>query len=185
MRLEHITKTFAGRRVLDDLTYEFDKGITAITGPSGVGKSTLINIAAGLVKPDAGRVVREKNKMSLVFQEDRLIENITAPENLCFVAGKGALADARLLLSELGLTDDLERPVSKFSGGMKRRVAIARALIVNPDVLLMDEPFRGLDESSRANAARIICARGIPTIIFVTHDRSEMALMGAEHELKM
>ena len=84
-----------------------------------------------------------------------------------------------------GWRTDLDRPVSKFSGGMKRRVAIARALAVKPDLLIMDEPFRGLDEAARANAAQLICNRGIHTIIFVTHDRAEIALMNAQHELSL
>ena len=173
MKLDNVSKSFAGRRVLNNLTYEFGKGITAITGPSGVGKSTLTGIMAGLIKPDAGYVLRGEGKMSIVFQEDRLIENLTAIQNLCFAAGKSALED------------DLDRPVSKFSGGMKRRVAIARALAVKPDLLIMDEPFRGLDEAARANAAQLICNRGIHTIIFVTHDRAEIALMNAQHELSL
>ncbi len=185
MKLDNVSKSFAGRRVLNNLTYEFGKGITAITGPSGVGKSTLTGIMAGLIKPDAGYVLRGEGKMSIVFQEDRLIENLTAIQNLCFAAGKSALDDARGLLCALGLEDDLDRPVSKFSGGMKRRVAIARALAVKPDLLIMDEPFRGLDEAARANAAQLICNRDIHTIIFVTHDRAEIALMNAQHELSL
>ena len=96
MKLDNVSKSFAGRRVLNNLTYEFGKGITAITGPSGVGKSTLTGIMAGLIKPDAGYVLRGEGKMSIVFQEDRLIENLTAIQNLCFAASKSALDDARL-----------------------------------------------------------------------------------------
>ena len=90
MKLDNVSKSFAGRRVLNNLTYEFSKGITAITGPSGVGKSTLTGIMAGLIKPDAGYVLRGEGKMSIVFQEDRLIEYLTAIQNLCFAAGKSA-----------------------------------------------------------------------------------------------
>ena len=183
MKLDNVSKSFAGRRVLNNLTYEFGKGITAITGPSGVGKSTLTGIMAGLIKPDAGYVLRGEGKMSIVFQEDRLIENLTAIQNLCFAAGKSALDDARGLLCALGLEDDLDRPVSKFSGGMKRRVAIARALAVKPDLLIRRAVSR--PRRSRANAAQLICNRGIHTIIFVTHDRAEIALMNAQHELSL
>ena len=157
MKLDNVSKSFAGRRVLNNLTYEFGKGITAITGPSGVGKSTLTGIMAGLIEPDAGYVLRGEGKRAIVIHADRLIENLTAIQNLCFAASKSALDDARGLLCALGLEDDLDRPVSKFSGGMKRRVAIARALAVKPDLLIMDEPFRGLDEAARANAAQLIC----------------------------
>ena len=92
MKLEHVSVSFEGRRVISDLTHEFGPGATAILGPSGVGKSTLVRLLAGLLAPDAGRVEAARGRLGVVIQEDRLIERLSAPDNLTFVAGAGRRA---------------------------------------------------------------------------------------------
>ncbi len=185
MKLEHVSVSFEGRRVISDLTHEFGPGATAILGPSGVGKSTLVRLLAGLLAPDAGRVEAARGRLGVVFQEDRLIERLSAPDNLTFVAGAGRRAQACELLAKLGLGDDLTKPTAEFSGGMKRRVAIARALIVEPDALIMDEPFRGLDAATRDVAAQVVRAGGWRQLVFVTHDPGEIELLGARQVLRL
>ena len=185
MKLEHVTKRFDGRAVLDGMTHEFAPGVTAIMGPSGVGKSTLLLLLMGLVRPDSGRVEPPQGRLGAVFQEDRLLEQLTAVQNLCFVAGREAEPRARVLLERMGLGAELNKPLSEFSGVMKRRVAIARALVVEPEVLSMDEPFRGLDEETRAMTARVIREQRVRTIVFVTHDGAELGLMGADSVMRL
>lgn len=185
MRLDNVSVSYGGQRVISGLTHEFGPGATAILGPSGAGKSTLVRLLIGLERPQSGRVEGAQGRLGVVFQEDRLIEGITAPANLEFVAGAGARAQACELLKRLGLGEDLQKPVSEYSGGMKRRVAIARALIVQPEVLIMDEPFRGLDADTREIAARIVRQSAPRQLVFVTHDPREVELLGARQVLTL
>lgn len=178
IRIDNICKAFEGVQVLSGVSHEFGDGITsAIAGPSGKGKTTLINIILGLIKPDSGRISIPGNaRMACVFQEDRLIEHMTAVQNIALTAP--ASADIRGALAALGLDPDNPERASKYSGGMRRRVAIARAVLAKPDVLILDEPFKGLDAETRLNACRFIldsCPGAYR--ILVTHDPTELELM--------
>lgn len=148
-------------------------------GPSGCGKTTLLRLLMGLEIPDAGKIL-SLDKISAVFQDDRLLLTLTPMGNLRFVIGRGQDERIVSLLNELGLREDLDKPLRTFSGGMKRRVAIARALISDYDLLLLDEPFKGLDEANRENAAKVIRRHAKNrTLIMVTHDKAEAKLMDA------
>jgi len=184
IRLEHIHKAFEGKPVLRDFSCRFAEGKAGcILGASGCGKTTLLRLIAGLEIPDSGSIRGiENKKISAVFQEDRLIENLSAEKNIMLTAKKGfAREDARHLLLELGLAENAHEPVASFSGGMKRRVAIARALAAEFDLLLLDEPFSGLDSHTRSLAAEAILRRAEGrTIICVTHDAADALRMNAD-----
>jgi NitT/TauT family transport system ATP-binding protein len=157
--------------------------IACLIGPSGVGKSTLLAVAGGLVAPSAGRVERRFVRPGWVFQDPARLPWRTARANAAFAlkaAGAGRAerrAAAAAMLARFGLDDaDQRKYPHALSGGMRRRVALARALVIAPDMLLMDEPFTGLDPGRarqlQALVAGEIAARGL-TALIVTHDLAE------------
>ena len=176
VRLENVSKAFGDKTVLSGFSYEFGEGARyVITGSSGVGKTTLLRLICGLLRPDAGRAeVAEGARVRAVFQEDRLLPWRTVLQNVTLGESDGAYA--RELLSELGLADEADAFPAALSGGMSRRVAIARALCAKPDVLLLDEPFNGLDPDIKARTAALIFdkMRG-KTVITVAHDAEAFA----------
>ena len=189
LTIRGICKSFEGRPVLEDVSFDFpEAAVTALRGPSGCGKTTLVNIILGLIEPDAGDVLLPASaRTAAVFQEDRLIEHFSAARNVRLTAPASVPDEQiRAALSELGLADEGEKRVSEFSGGMRRRVAVIRAALFQPQLLLLDEPFKGLDEEMRARTASFLrrnCAQA--TTILVTHDETEAALMGATAELDL
>lgn len=151
-------------------------------GPSGSGKTTLLSILAGLVKPDTGTISGvEKGRIAMVFQEDRLIEGQDAFSNLMLVLkGRPDKEEMRREYARVGLVDYEGKKVSEFSGGMKRRVAIVRAACADAGLVLMDEPFTGLDEAAKRQAIRYVKEKTAGrTVIMVTHDWAEARQMGA------
>ena len=189
LTIRGICKSFEGRPVLEDVSFDFpEAAVTALRGPSGCGKTTLVNIILALIEPDAGDVLMPASaRTAAVFQEDRLIEHFSAARNVRLTA-PSSVPDEQIhsALSELGLAQEGEKRVSEFSGGMRRRVAVIRAALFRPQLLLLDEPFKGLDEEMRARTAAFLrrnCAQA--TTILVTHDETEAALMGATAELDL
>ena len=177
--LSHLTKSFGARSVFSDLSLTLSAGsVTCLTGASGCGKTTLLKIIAGLLVPDSGTVSGADGRISFVFQEDRLCEAFSARSNIRLVA---ALPDNEIVshIAALGLAEDTGKPVREFSGGMKRRVAIARAICCPSELLLLDEPFDGLDAASCSLTMDYIKAnRRGRTMVYVTHDLKEAAYMG-------
>lgn len=181
--LKNIYKNYGQQEVLKNFSAEFPDGSkTALMGHSGVGKTTVLKLIMGLEKPDSGEVYRSEGRLAVVFQEDRLVEEMSALGNLKIVLKKGAEADPEEILEALGLAKELlSKPVRELSGGEKRRVAIARALAVEPDVLLLDEPFKGIDEATLPKVIGEISSRAErATVILVTHSEAEAGAMGAE-----
>lgn len=171
-----LCKAFDGRPVIRDFSMRLDPGCrVCLTGPSGSGKTTLLRLLMGLEKPDSGQLsIPRGTRFSAVFQEDRLLEQLTAAANVSLVS-PAPLGDITALLKALGLDmESLAQPVSAFSGGMKRRVALCRALLAQYDVLCLDEPYKGLDASLREQVIQVVDAytQG-KTVVLVTHDLRE------------
>ena len=169
VEIKGISKTYGEARweqqtIIKDLSLEIEPGkLTVIVGPSGCGKSTLVNLLAGFEKPDRGEILLDgvpvtgpgKDRM-VVFQETALIPWQTTYENVVFgpklrgdLKGEALDAAAKALLAKVGLREFMHKYPKQLSGGMQRRAELARALINQPRLLIMDEPFRGLDAMSR------------------------------------
>ena len=178
IRVKNIEKSYGGVPVLRDFSLEIPKGSRlCVMGRSGCGKTTLLKILGGLLQADGGEVEGILRPIP-VFQEDRLAESFTPLRNLLLVTKNRAKALA--LLDEMGLREAAGKPTCTLSGGMKRRVAIARALLARGDVLLMDEPFKGLDDKTRSTVADAVLRHlDGRTLIAVTHDAEDAVLLGA------
>jgi len=182
VRVEQLCKSYRGVPVLKGVTFTAGRGVTCVMAPSGAGKTTLLRILLGLERPDSGSVSLPRGcRVSAVFQEDRLLEQLDAEGNLRFVLGGDFDAGAaRTLLARLGL-EETGKPVREYSGGMKRRLALARALLVPANVLVLDEPFTGLDGENRARALACIReAAGEKCVLLVTHEAADAEALGAE-----
>lgn len=177
---DDICKSFGEKKVLCNLSFFFEYGSTSvIRGSSGSGKTTLLRILAGLIKPDSGTVSGiEGKKLSLLFQEDRLLPWFNAMQNVeSVIKNKEKKPLAAELLTALGLGDkkDMLSYPSELSGGMARRVAIARALAYDSDILILDEALRGLDEANVENTVAVIKKYSLgKTLISVTHNPSSL-----------
>lgn len=175
--------------VLTDINLKVEKGeFVSILGPSGCGKSTLLSIVAGLTKATSGEIVVNNQKITkpgkdrgMVFQQAALFPWLNVLENVTFplkkeMSKKQAEDQARKYLQMVQLSNYLHHYPHELSGGMQQRVAIARALSMNPDTLLMDEPFGALDEQTRTRLhgqLETIWTETKKTILFVTHSISE------------
>lgn len=184
LALSNISKNFGEKIVLKDFSYEFkENGIVAITGASGCGKTTLLRIIAGLEKTDSGEVT-VNGTVSYMFQEDRLLNWLTPTENITCVLPKNIKNKNEIalgLLKTVGLSGNENTSISALSGGMKRRVAFARALSLSPDILLLDEPFNGLDADNREILIKILKKISDSCLILiVTHDKDDIASLSDE-----
>ena len=181
MKIQHLCKSFDGKTVLDHVSLTLESGGTAcLMAPSGRGKTTLLRCIAGLETPDSGQITDLPERIAYVFQEDRLCDGFSAVDNIRLVTGKAlGEGEIRRHLEELGLAGSLDQPVRELSGGMRRRVVISRAVCFGADLLLLDEPFKGLDDEARQQTADYILRhRGAAAILCVTHDREDAAALG-------
>lgn len=175
-----LNKSFGDKQVLRDFSARFPQGRrSCVMGSSGCGKTTLLNILLGLEKPNSGEITGLPERISAVFQEDRLCPQFSALANLRLVTGKRVPAETlRTHLHALGLGESLSLPVCELSGGMRRRVAVARAMLYDAPLIMLDEPFKGLDETTKQMTMDYVrtccCGR---TLIFVTHDAAEAAYL--------
>ena len=180
--LEGMYKSFGDKRVLVDFDLLLERGITCVMGASGKGKTTIVNILAGLVQADSGSVnITSGTKFSFVFQEDRLLEWESALTNVLFVTenAKTNAARASELLTEADLEGSIHKKAKELSGGMKRRVAICRALIADYDIIILDEPFKGLDSNIKPRIIDMVKNHTQGKIVLIiTHDINEAEYLG-------
>ncbi|WP_281502871.1 ABC transporter ATP-binding protein [Ancylobacter crimeensis] len=179
------------RVIYRDFALEVASGaILMLLAPSGLGKTTLLNIIAGLdrdfigsVRLDAAPGGRGRSRLSYAFQSPRLLPWRTVEENVALPLGEGdaARGAARAMLDAVGLLEQAGAYPERLSLGQQRRVALARAFVIEPDLLLMDEPFVSLDEAGAArlrDLLRRLLAVHPATVIFVTHDSREAVELG-------
>lgn len=198
LELQHIAKKYKNKQVLNDVNLNLEAHQTlSILGKSGCGKSTLLKIISGIDELDEGEVILngktishvKSNERNIVylFQEPLLFPNLNVFENIAFGLRirKMASTDIKLkveeMLSSLELKEHSQKMPHQISGGQKQRVAFGRALIINPPLILLDEPFSSLDVETRANMQQLyktIAKKFDITALFVTHDLKEALLMG-------
>lgn len=182
LELTNISHRFDRQWVLKNLDLTLRPGQRlAVMGPSGRGKTTLLRIALGLTVPTAGRVTNTFSSVGAVFQEPRLLPWRTALENVNLVLGDGkrTLAQAEQLLALVGLSEAANKLPRELSGGMQQRVALARALAPKADCLILDEPFKAMDDALRRRIIALV-NKTDAAILLVTHDEEEAALLGCQ-----
>ena len=195
LELEGVRKAFRGSEVLHGVDASFERGVTVVIGPSGSGKSTLLRLLAGLEVPDTGtvasggtvlepsRMLAHRRRLGYVIQEGGLFPHLTARRNITLMA-RYLKRDADWIESRLRTLADmthlplplLGRYPSELSGGERQRVALVRALMLEPDILLLDEPLGALDPLVRFDLMPELAAvfRELNNVVvFVTHDLAE------------
>ncbi|MCL2170607.1 MAG: ATP-binding cassette domain-containing protein [Defluviitaleaceae bacterium] len=176
--LTHVYKSYDDDNVFTNLNISFPHNeTTVIMGASGCGKTTLINMLAGLTDYDHGEISGiDFERLSMVFQEDRLIEHLNGIDNLLITMRNTRENTPRAmdLLNRAGLGEDAKKIAREYSGGMKRRLALCRALMIEFDFLILDEPFKGLDEDIKPRIMELIREQTAgKTVLIVTHDPTE------------
>lgn len=195
IELKNINKSYSNKYLFKNLDFSIKKGeMVAITGPSGVGKSTLLNIIGLIDKPDSGEVVicsnknpfdKEKVKLKLfrdnigyLFQNYALVDNYTVSKNLDialeYVKNKNKKRLKEEALEKVGLLDKLNNKIFELSGGEQQRVALARLMLKEKDIILADEPTGSLDEDNRDIILKLLKQLNDEgkTIVLVTHDKT-------------
>jgi phospholipid/cholesterol/gamma-HCH transport system ATP-binding protein len=196
VRFDHVTTVLGGRTVLDDISFDINPGESVVVlGKSGTGKSVTLKTIMGLMTPDAGHVFVQgeevtdaprqvlseiRQGLGFLFQNAALFDSISVGENVAFPLRRHTDCDDREIeeivvskLAQVGLEADYDKMPSQLSGGMKKRVGLARAMVMDPPVLLVDEPSAGLDPITACEIDELLCAlrdeQGT-TLVVVTHN---------------
>jgi sulfonate transport system ATP-binding protein len=192
-----VTRRFGSYTAIQDVDFEVRPGsFVSVVGPSGCGKSTLLNLAAGLIQPTSGivnifdqRLIGLNRRAGYMFQQDALLPwktvlgNVTLGLRFRGVDGRAAEVQARDWVVRVGLEHFVDAYPAQLSGGMRKRVAMAQSWIVDPAILLMDEPFSALDVHTRHRMDGELLAlwtASPKTILFVTHDLEEALALSDE-----
>ncbi len=187
---ENLAKSYSGTPIFEGISLEADAGLLAVAGPNGSGKTTLLKILAGLLSPSGGTVRVRRDGRVLAGDEKRLsvgwagpdlelYEDLTGEENLLFfrkAAGLPATHDAiRARLAETGLSDAAaRRPVGAYSTGMRQRLRLAFALLYDPQILVLDEPYSGLDIAGREMVRKVVtAARERSAVVLASNDERD------------
>ena len=172
IKFNAVSKSFSDKSVLNGLSFEITQGEkVCFSGVSGSGKTTVLRIICGFEKADSGSV-SVTGRISAVFQENRLFESFSAYENVRLVCENDERTEEAL--RAVGMWDDKDKIITQLSGGMTRRVAIARALAYDFDILILDEPFTGIDEGRKKEIIDYIVEKSAEkTILLVSHDEDE------------
>ena len=185
--IKDLSFSYGEKEVLSHFNLRVRKGERlCIKAPSGFGKTTLLRLICGLEKPQSGSVeIPPETKISVVFQEDRLLPWLSVEKNLLFVMGNADEAlvkkKAKECLSAVELAEEAKSFPAALSGGMARRAALARALAAEWDLLLLDEPFSGIDQAKKEKIASFMRRQFEgKTVILVSHDPEDAKLLGAE-----
>lgn len=191
IQFKDITKIYDGKKVLDRINLsidtESDSRDVLLKGPSGIGKTTLLRIMAGIENSDSGSIEitmgeaaggGKKLRIGMVFQENRLLEQFSAVENVTCVDSMISRTRAVEELKKVLEEEALDKPVRELSGGMQRRVAIVRAMLPASDLLIMDEPLTGLDPETRDRVISYIMEnKGRRPLIMASHDTEGLPKM--------
>lgn len=184
VEFRHVCKAYGANEVLRRMTFTLPGGgVRCLMAPSGSGKTTLLRVLLGLEHPDSGEIRGiSPGRISMMFQEDRLCETLTPVENVALVLpAETRRADVAALLAEILPTDCLGQPAMELSGGMRRRVSLARAVAFPSDLIVLDEPFTGLDQATKEKViAFVLSHRAGRTLLVATHGEDDARLLGAE-----
>ena len=182
LELKNVSLRLGDKQVLRDCDLRLaDGGRIALMGPSGCGKTTLLRVALSLQRPDAGEVSCSWNRIGVVFQEPRLLGWCTAEENVNLVLSDKAetLPEAALWLDRLELSEARGLYPAELSGGMRQRLSIARALALRPELLVLDEPFKAMDEALVARVRQTVAqSLSDAALLLVTHSEEEARAFG-------
>lgn len=182
--IKDISKSFDGVRVLENISANLPpNGLCNVCGVSGSGKTTLLRIIMGLIKPDTGFVDSSEISFSPVFPEDRLLDTMTAYDNVRVVNPDSK--KAMTLLVKMGLAEFVSYYPRELSTGMKRRVALARALAFDADVLVLDEPFKGVDQETCQVLLNIIVEYSKNKLVILVDHNQHLVLPVSDYKIKL
>ena len=176
IKLQDLTLHYGDKLVLDRFSLEIPgKGLTALSGPSGCGKTTLLRVMAGLTKPESGTVSGVASaRTAFLFQEDRLLPWRTVSQHITDVLPKERRGEVERWLAFAGLEGEENTYPATLSGGMARRLALARCAALGGDLLLLDEPFAGVDQERTARLLDRLRALNVPAVL-ATHQPQVLA----------
>lgn len=207
IEFQNVTKSFEEETVLRNISFKVNRGETAvIMGESGSGKSTILKLILGLIKPDSGKIIVEgrditgmtekqlvsvRHNIGMVFQEGALFDSLTVRDNVGYrLYEEGSISETETEkevqkhLGFVGLDEAIDKMPAELSGGMKRRVGIARALVGSPEIILYDEPTAGLDPITKRTIVELMIKlrdlEGV-TSIFVTHDLHAASMIATDY----